>query len=437
MKKILIRGPVLSQSGYGEQTRFALRALRKFPDRFDTYLICTPWGSTGWIWEDNEERRWIDALVQKTIIYQQNGGKFDMSLQVTIPSEWQPQLAPLNIGYTAGIETTKISSKWFEGCFKVNKIIATSNHAKFGIENTQYPMQHNPTGQQFIAHVETPIEVVNYPVRLFEPKEIQLDLSNDFNFLMVAQWGPRKNVEQTIKIFLDEFWEKDIGLVLKIQTVANSRIDREFTESRLKALVDQFKIEKKKDKERKCKLHFLHGDLTNEEMTYIYRHPKIKTLISLTHGEGFGLPLFEAVYNGLPVIAPAWSGQTDFIYMPVKDKKKNKIRESCMIANVSYDIKNIQPEAVWQDMIIPESQWCFPHEWHAKMQMREIHKNYNFHKSRALKLQSHVLEKFETNKMLRMFADAVAEDMGVVNIAEYLGEHIVTNPLLQEVEVFD
>ena len=27
-KKILVRGPVLSQSGYGEQSRFALRALR-------------------------------------------------------------------------------------------------------------------------------------------------------------------------------------------------------------------------------------------------------------------------------------------------------------------------------------------------------------------------------------------------------------------------
>ena len=29
-KKIIVRGPALSQSGYGEQTRFALRSLRKF-----------------------------------------------------------------------------------------------------------------------------------------------------------------------------------------------------------------------------------------------------------------------------------------------------------------------------------------------------------------------------------------------------------------------
>ena len=37
-KKILIRGPVLSQSGYGEQSRFALRALKSREDLFDIFI---------------------------------------------------------------------------------------------------------------------------------------------------------------------------------------------------------------------------------------------------------------------------------------------------------------------------------------------------------------------------------------------------------------
>ena len=37
-KKIFVRGPVLSQSGYGEQSRFALRALRSQQDLFDIYI---------------------------------------------------------------------------------------------------------------------------------------------------------------------------------------------------------------------------------------------------------------------------------------------------------------------------------------------------------------------------------------------------------------
>ena len=38
-KKILVRGPVLSQSGYGEQARFALRALKSREDQFDIFIL--------------------------------------------------------------------------------------------------------------------------------------------------------------------------------------------------------------------------------------------------------------------------------------------------------------------------------------------------------------------------------------------------------------
>ena len=57
-KKIFVRGPVLSQSGYGEQSRFALRALRSKEDLFDIYIQPISWGQTGWIWEENEFRKW-------------------------------------------------------------------------------------------------------------------------------------------------------------------------------------------------------------------------------------------------------------------------------------------------------------------------------------------------------------------------------------------
>jgi len=433
MKKIIVRGPALSQSGYGEQTRFALRSLRKFPDRFDVYLMNTIWGKTGWIWENNEERGWFEHCMQKfAIAQQQQNVQFDISLQVCIPNEWQ-KLAPKNIGYTAGIETTKISPEWMKGCFNVDKILLTSHHAKYGFEKTEYPATENATGRQIIAKVDVPMDVTPYPVRLYDAKKIDLELKYDFNFLCVAQWNVRKNIENTIKWFLEEFHNKEVGLVLKLSSVNNSLLDRTATTQRLKDLLAT--IPQYNSPDRKCAIHFLHGDLSPEEMTYLYQHEKIKALISLTHGEGFGLPLFEAVYNGLPLIAPAWGGQSDFISMPQRDKEKNKIKNTCMIQKVAYDIAAIQPEAVWPTVLNADSSWCFPQALSAKKAMEEVYKNYGGAKSKANKLKEYVLKEFEANKMMTHFAECVDEYYPVINIEDLLNDMIEEkNPMKQVVE---
>ena len=88
MKKVLLIAPVLSRSGYGEMGRFALRAMLNNPE-IDLYLHNINWGKSGWIWRDDQERKLIDSILQKTVIYRQNGGQFDASVQCTIPNEWQ------------------------------------------------------------------------------------------------------------------------------------------------------------------------------------------------------------------------------------------------------------------------------------------------------------------------------------------------------------
>jgi len=106
-KKVLLKGPLLTRSGYGEQARFALRALRSREDVCEIFLQPITWGACSWLSSQDEERKWIDATIEKTIGYIQQGGQFDISVQVTIPNEWE-KLAPHNVGYTAGIETTQV-----------------------------------------------------------------------------------------------------------------------------------------------------------------------------------------------------------------------------------------------------------------------------------------------------------------------------------------
>ena len=148
-KKIYVKAPVLSQSGYGEQSRFALRALRSREDLLDIYIQPIPWGQTGWIWEDNEFRNWID---QRIIMTAQAVNKKelhpDISLQITIPNEFE-KICPVNIGYTAGIETDKVSPQWIQKSNEMDKVLVVSNHAKESFENTTYQAKNNATGVVF------------------------------------------------------------------------------------------------------------------------------------------------------------------------------------------------------------------------------------------------------------------------------------------------
>ena len=399
-KRILVRGPALSRSGYGEHTRFLLRALRSREDIFDVFLHNVNWGKTGWIWEQNEEREWFDQVIMKTIEYSQHGGQFDVSMQVTIPNEWE-KLAPINIGVTAGIETTKVSPQWVEKSMLMDRIITISEHSKQTYENTSYQAQNNQTGEVINDfRCTTPIDVVHYPVKDYEPAVLDLDFETDFNFLAVAQLSPRKNMPNTIKWFVEEFIDKEVGLILKLSHTNNSISDRLHTTNLLKQLANEYP-------DRKCKIYLLHGSMTDEEMTALYQHPKVKALVTLAHGEGFGLPIFEAAYNELPVIAPDWSGHLDFLYVPVKDKKTGKEKLKAHFAKVKYNLQPIQKEAVWDGVLQADSMWCYAEQGSYKMRLREVHKDYNRFKSQAKKLNGWIRENFTAEQQYEEFVDIV------------------------------
>lgn len=400
MKKIIVRGPALSRSGYGEQTRFALRCLRESGE-YEIYILNTGWGKTSYIASDDEETRWIELRLLKTqklfdASKQANvQPQFDISLQVTIPNEWE-KMAPVNIGYTAGIESDKVAPVWLEKANMMDKIIVTSNHAKYGFINTTY-QGTLPNGQQATLKLEKPIKVVNYAVREVEKMNLDLDLETDTNFLCVAQWGPRKNLENTVRWFLEHFKDNEnVGLVLKVNAVDSSIIDRYETKSRLNSFLELY------GKETKCKVYLIHGDMSEEELHALYNHPKMSAMVSLTHGEGYGLPLFEAAYNGLPIIAPDWSGHMDFLV-----GKDAKGRKKSLFLTVDFALQNVQKEAVWKGVVEENSRWCYPQEYSFKKRLDDFISQKGTHQKRSKLLADQILENFSKDKIYPEFADAM------------------------------
>ena len=406
-KNIILKGPILTRSGYGEQARFALRALRTRPDLFNVFIQPLQWGTTSWVTDISEEREWIDDAIEKTIGFIQQGGKFDASLQVTVPNEFE-LMAPLNIGYTAGIETTKVAPHWLQQSNEtVNKIIVVSNHSKNVFQNTVYRAKNEATNEEFDYRLQVPVDVVNYPTKHYENQpELQLDLDYDFNFLLISQYGPRKNIANTIKWFLSEFRDDEVGLVVKTNMSKNSRMDRIATETKFRKILE----DANDDPNRKCKLYLLHGDMTDEEIHSLYVHPKMKAFVSLPHGEGFGLPLFEAAYSEMPVVTVGWSGQLDFL---VDDEGKEKFY------NVSFDINNIQKEAVWEGVLQADSKWAYARENSAKKQMRACYEDViNGNTAMATEHAKFLNDKFSQEKMYSQFVESVVSVVGEASTGE-------------------
>ena len=121
-------------------------------------------------------------------------------------------------------------------------------------------------------------------------------------------------------------------------------------------------------------------------MNKLYNHPKVKSFVSLTHGEGYGRPLQEATMVGLPVIASAWSGQLDFL---TED-------DSILLGGEMIPVPKSQ---VWKDIIVSESQWFNVNETQAYKAMNHCFKNYDEVKEKALNLMKTNRDKFTLNKM--------------------------------------
>jgi glycosyltransferase involved in cell wall biosynthesis len=417
MKKfMLICAPVSSRSGYGDHARDLVRSFLTH-DKYDIEIIDVPWGECPRDALDIEKDIDMISRINKT---NQVNRHPDVYVDIRIPNEFQTY-GKINIGITAGIETTAVSQAWIDGCNKMDLIIVPSEHAKKGFIDTVYEkLQNTPDGKQQKVgefRLEKPMEV------LFEGANENLyksiddvslnlvdDIKEDFCFLHVGQWTQggygedRKDIAKMIKIFYESFANKkeQPALLLKTNGATYSILDREECLRKINEIKSRFPKDWNLPN-----VYLLHGSLSEEEMNKLYNHPKVKSFISLTHGEGFGRPLLEATMTGLPVIASAWSGHVDFLSQ----------NDSMLLGG---ELVQVPQSMVWKDIIIPESQWFNVNEQQAYKAMNYCFTNYDEVKEKALNLMKINRDKFTLNKMtekldkiITPFMDKVPQQVGL------------------------
>jgi len=412
MKKlVLMCAPFTSRSGYGDHARSIFYALHQ-TEKYEIKLLDVRWGDTprNFLQKDNlAHKSVLDAILDN----QQLNTQPDIYIDIRIPNEFET-FGKYNIGITAGIETNAISTKWVEGCNKMDLVIVPSNHSKEGIVNVVYDkMQNLPDGkQQKVGElkVEKSVEVIfeGADETIFKPlkvNEISKSILNkintiveeDFAFLFVGQWikggygEDRKDIGKLIKVFTESFanLKKQPALILKTSGATFSIIDREEI---LRKIND---VQKKFPRDwSPPNIYLLHGDLTDEEMNDLYNHPKVKCMVSFTHGEGFGRPLLEASMVGLPIITSAWSGHIDFL-----DPNYTLFLEG--------SLEQVPASAVWEDIIIPESKWFVIDEHSAYSALKFAFENKNEIKEKAKRLMRDNRKKYTLNKMTELLNEVV------------------------------
>jgi glycosyltransferase involved in cell wall biosynthesis len=395
---ILFRGPVKTRSGYGSHSRDLLEALYQM-NMFNIKIDSCMWGNTPMtaLESDNTFHKWIEGNIVNTF-----NGLPDIYIQVTVPNEFK-RYGKFNIGITAGIETTVAPKDWIDGCNQMDLIIATSNFSKDVLLSTVYDERNKTTNELTNQHkITKPIEVLfeGVDTKIYNDivnPEFKLDIKEDFAFLFVGHWlkgnigQDRKDIGMLIKCFVEAFKDgNDMpALVLKTSSSSFSIKEREVFIKRIKDIVSDIK--------NPPSIYLLFGDLTNKEMNDLYNHPKIKLMVSLTKGEGFGRPLLEFTMTGKPVMASNWSGHKDFL----------PVDKSIMVGG---NLTEVDDSAVDQ-FIIKGSKWFTANYGEVAEIMKLVRNDYSNFLLKSLKLKKENAENFSLENMKECFLKILKSHM--------------------------
>jgi glycosyltransferase involved in cell wall biosynthesis len=393
----IISSPFDVYSGYSARSRDLIKAIIEL-NKYDVKLLPQRWGDCAWgFCKDNPEWSFLYDYVLTT---PQLPKQPEVWMQITVPNEFTP-VGKYNIGVTAGIESNICAADLIEGANRMNLTLISSEHSKQVFQNSKFEKRNKQTNQvEGIIELNKPIEVLFEGANLdiYLPQEPAIkgasvlsdtisDIKEDFAYLFVGHWmngdlgEDRKNVSLLIKSFFETFKNKSKqpALILKTSGAVSSYVDREIILNKIQ------QIKNTVDSKNLPNVYLLHGEFTDTEINEIYNHPKVKAMVSLTKGEGFGRPLLEFSLVKKPIIVSNWSGHMDFLNPE-------------FVVAINGELKNVHPSAANQ-FLIPESQWFSPYYNEIGNALKDVFENYKKYTEGAKRQAYRSKTEFSWSKM--------------------------------------
>jgi len=290
--------PALSPDGYGEFSRYVIWALQGH----DVSLTLLHHQA------EPEARFGPKGLLAKELVDRPIGMP-DVNIVNATPYSFEQFRLPscLNVGFTM-FESEKIDQPSVFACNRMDAILVPSSWNKATYRK---------------CGVIAPIHVV-HPC-MVAPPDPRPSPGGPFTFLSVFEWRtPHKDPASLLEAYFHAFAPED-PVLLRIKTFERTRPG--YIEGEVK---------KAKRGRKTPPVELILGSLSSSEMWEHYQDADC--YVSSHHGEGWGMPIFEAMAAGRPAIATAFAANLEFM-----------TRENSSLVKYTYD-----PKKAWADVDIPD-----------------------------------------------------------------------------------
>ncbi|MCL4426149.1 MAG: glycosyltransferase [Firmicutes bacterium] len=350
-----VRGPIHDPGGYAEITRSLTVQLHRLGVSIS--LQRHPWDFVRTAL-DEETQVLLDSMLSVV----RNDGPV---LHIGVPDDFRREPDCFSIGLTM-LETDRICAHWVKICNQMDEIWvpSTFNQQTFvssGVEADRLkvmPLGVDP--QRF--HPEAP--------------PLPLSQKRGFAFLANFEWSLRKGYDLLIRAFVSEFSrEEEVCLILKTY-----RNDPGF-DPRGEAI--QKEVDQLVERTRKTgspPIIIIGEILSMDSMPSLYT--AADCYILPTRGEGWNLPVMEAMAAGLPVITTGWSAPMDFL------------SEANSYLIPIQGLEPLPPIERWKDRIYAGSCWARPSLKETRRWMRHVFVNRQEAKGKGMRARADVLTGF-------------------------------------------